>query len=50
MIVTGVRDLVQRIDDGRTNLILGDQMIGMLDDTVCDLHRVCGDEERVFLD
>jgi hypothetical protein len=50
MIVTGVRDLVQRIDDSRTNLVLGDRMIGMSDDTVCDLHRACGDEERVFLD
>jgi hypothetical protein len=48
-IVAVVRDLVQRIGDGRIGWVLGDRTIGRLGDTVCDLHRARGDEERGFL-
>jgi hypothetical protein len=49
-IVTGVRDLMQRIGDSRTGWILCGQMIGRSGDAVCDLHHARGDEEREFLD
>jgi hypothetical protein len=48
-IVVGVGDLVQRTGDGRTCQILGGQTIERSGDIVCGLHRVRGDDERVFL-
>jgi hypothetical protein len=48
-IVTGVGDLVQRTDDGRTGRVLGSQTIKRSGDAVCDLHRARGDKERGFL-
>jgi hypothetical protein len=48
-IVVGVGDPVQRTGDGRIGQVLGDRMIGMLDDAVCGLHRARGDEEHEFL-
>jgi hypothetical protein len=48
-IVAGVGDLMQRIEDGRISWVLGGRTIERLGDTVCGLHRVCGDEERGFL-
>jgi hypothetical protein len=32
-----------------TDRVLGGWTIGGSDDTVCGLHRACGDEERGFL-
>jgi hypothetical protein len=49
MIVAGVRDLVQRTEDGRTGRVLGGWTIERSDDTVCGLHHARGDEERGFL-
>jgi hypothetical protein len=49
MIVAGVGDLMQRIENGYTGRILGDQTIGKSGDTVYDLHRAREDEEREFL-
>jgi hypothetical protein len=49
MIVAGVRDLVQRTGDGRTDRVLGGWTIERSDDTVCGLHHARGDEEREFL-
>jgi hypothetical protein len=49
MIVAGVGDLVQRIDDGRTGRVLGGRMIGRSGDVVCSLNRAHGDEECEFL-
>jgi hypothetical protein len=49
MIMTGVRDLVQRIGDGCTYRVLGGWAIERSDDVVCGLHRARGDEERMFL-
>jgi hypothetical protein len=48
-IVARVGDLVHRTGDGRTGQVLGGRTIERLDDTVCDLHRACGDKERGFL-
>jgi hypothetical protein len=48
-IVTGVGDLVQRIDDGRTGRVLSDRTIKMSGGVVCGLHRARGDEEHEFL-
>jgi hypothetical protein len=48
-IVTGVGDLVQRTDDGRTGWVLDGRAIERSDDVVCGLHRACGDEEHGFL-
>jgi hypothetical protein len=48
-IMVGVRDLVQRIEDGRTGRVLGGRAIERSGDAVCDLHRTRGDEERMFL-
>jgi hypothetical protein len=49
-IVAGVEDLLQRIRDGRTGRVLGGRTIERSGGAVCSLHRVCGDEERGFLD
>jgi hypothetical protein len=49
MIVAGVEDLVQRTVDGRTGQVLGGRTFERSVDTVCGLHRACGDEEREFL-
>jgi hypothetical protein len=48
-IMVGVGDLVQRIGDGRTCRVLSGRTIERLGDIVCGLHRVRGDDERVFL-
>jgi hypothetical protein len=48
-IVTGVGDLVQRTEDGRTGRVLGGRAIERSSGVVCGLHRACGDEERRFL-
>jgi hypothetical protein len=48
-IMTGVGDLVERTGDGRTGRVLGGQTIERSGDTMCDLHRARGDEERGFL-
>jgi hypothetical protein len=47
--MAGVGDLVQRTEDGRTGRVLGGRAIERLGDTVCGLHRACGDEEYEFL-
>jgi hypothetical protein len=47
--VTGVGELVQRTDDGRTGQILGGWVIERSGDAVCGLHRARGDEEHGFL-
>jgi hypothetical protein len=49
-IVTGVGDLVQRTEDGRTCQILGGRAIERLSGAVCGLHRAHRDEEHGFLD
>jgi hypothetical protein len=48
-IVTGVGDLVQRIKDDCTGRILGGHAVKRSGDVVCGLHRVRGDETRMFL-
>jgi hypothetical protein len=48
-IMIGIGDLVQRTENGRTCRILDGQTIERSGDTVCDLHRVHGDEEHMFL-
>jgi hypothetical protein len=48
-IMAGVADLVQRTGDGRTGQILSGRTIERSGDTVCDLYRAQGDEEREFL-
>jgi hypothetical protein len=48
-IMAGVGDLVQRTGDGRTGQVLGGRVIERSGDTVCSLHRTCGDEQRRFL-
>jgi hypothetical protein len=40
---------VQRTEDDRIGQVLGDRTIERSGDTVCDLHRTRGDEERGFL-
>jgi hypothetical protein len=47
-IMAGVRDLVQRTEDGCTGRILGGQAIEMSGGAVCDMHRARGDEKREF--
>jgi hypothetical protein len=47
--MVGVRDLVQRIEDGRTGRVLGGRAIERSGGAVCDLHRTREDEERMFL-
>jgi hypothetical protein len=48
-IVTGVGDLVLWTGDGRTDWVLGGQVIERSGGAVCSLHRARGDEEREFL-
>jgi hypothetical protein len=48
-IMTGVGDLVQRPEDGRTDRVLSGQAIERLGGAVCGLHHARGDEEREFL-
>jgi hypothetical protein len=48
-IVTGVGDLMQRTEDGRTGQVLGGRVIKRSGGAVCALHRARGDEERGFL-
>jgi hypothetical protein len=48
MIVAGVGDLVQRIEDGHTGRVLGGWVIERSSGAVCDVHRAHGDEERGF--
>jgi hypothetical protein len=48
-IMAGVGDLVQRIEDGRTDRILGGRAIERLGGAMCGLHRARGDEECGFL-
>jgi hypothetical protein len=47
-IVTGVGDLMQRIEDGHTDRVLGGRTIERSGDAMCDLHHARGDEEREF--
>jgi hypothetical protein len=47
--MTGVGDLVQRTENGRTGRVLGGRAIERSGGTVCDLHRARGDEECTFL-
>jgi hypothetical protein len=49
-IVTGVGDLVQRTEDGRTGRVLGGRAIERSGGVMCGLHRARGDEECGFLD
>jgi hypothetical protein len=48
-IMVGVGDLVQRIGDGRTGLVLSGRTIERSGGAVCGLHHARGDEERGFL-
>jgi hypothetical protein len=48
--VTGVGDLVQRTEDGRTGRVLGGRAVERSNDAICGLHRARRDEEREFLD
>jgi hypothetical protein len=48
-IMVGVGDLVQRIEDGRTGRVLGDQTIGRSGDVVCGLHHARGERIASFL-
>jgi hypothetical protein len=48
-IVAGVRDLVQRTEDGLTGQVLSSQTIGRSGDVVCGLYHTREDEERGFL-
>jgi hypothetical protein len=41
---------MQRIGDDCIGRVLSGQAIKRSGDTVCNLHRACGDEEREFLD
>jgi hypothetical protein len=48
-IMPGVGDLVQRTEDGHTGRVLGGRAIERSGDTMCDLHRARGYDERRFL-
>jgi hypothetical protein len=48
-IVAGVGDMVQRIEDGRTDRVLGSRAIERSGGAVCGLHRARRDEEHGFL-
>jgi hypothetical protein len=48
-IMTGVGDLVQRIEDGRTGQVLGSRAIERSSGVVCGLHRTREDEKSGFL-
>jgi NCAIR mutase (PurE)-related protein len=49
MIVAGVGDLMQMIEDDRTGRVLGGRVIKRSDDAVCGLHRERVNEKYVFL-
>jgi hypothetical protein len=49
-IVTGVGDLMQRTEDGRTGRVLSGRTIERSDGAVCNLHHARGDEKCEFLD
>jgi hypothetical protein len=49
MIMTGVGDLVQRTEHGRTGRVLSGRAIKMSGGAVYGLHRTRGGEEREFL-
>jgi hypothetical protein len=49
-IIAGVGDRIQRTEDGHTDRVLGGRAIERSGDTVYDLHRARGVEERRFLD
>jgi hypothetical protein len=48
-IVARVGDLVQMTKNGRTGRVLGGRAIERSGDSVCGLHRACGDEEHMLL-
>jgi hypothetical protein len=48
-IVVGLGDLVQRTRDGHTGQVLGGRAIKRSGGAMCGLHRVCEDEEHMFL-
>jgi hypothetical protein len=48
-IVAGVADLVQRTGNDRISRVLGGRTIERSGVTVCGLHHVHRDEERIFL-
>jgi hypothetical protein len=48
-IVSGVGDLMQRIEDDRTSRVLSGRAIERSGGAVCGLHRSRGDKERAFL-
>jgi hypothetical protein len=48
-IMTGVEDLVQGTENGRTGRVLGGRTIGRSGDIMCGLYRAQGDEKREFL-
>jgi hypothetical protein len=48
-IITGVGDLVQRTEDGRTGQVLGGRAVEGSGGVVCSLHRAHRDEEHGFL-
>jgi hypothetical protein len=48
--VTGVEDLMQRIEDGHTYQVLDVRTIRRSGDAVYDLYCACGDEKYEFLD
>jgi hypothetical protein len=47
--MTGVGDLVQRTEDGRTGRILGGRAVERSGGAVCGLHLARGDYEYGFL-
>jgi hypothetical protein len=47
--VTGVGDLVQRTEDGRTGQVLDGRAVERSGDVVCGPHHARGDEEHKFL-
>jgi hypothetical protein len=47
--MTGVGDLVQRIEDDHIGQVLGGRAIDRSDDDVCGLHRAREDEKHGFL-
>jgi hypothetical protein len=48
-IMTGVEDLVQRIEDDHIGQVLGGRAIDRSDGAVCDLHCASEDEKHEFL-
>jgi hypothetical protein len=48
-IMTGVGDLMQRTGNGHTGRVLGGRAIERSGGALCSLHRIRGDEERMFL-